>query len=321
MNIVLFFISFFIVTLAIVELFFYLFRVAGLPKRQRLLKRLKNLSFHEVTSHPDILRKEDFSSIPVVNKISQFIPGTNQFSRFVRQTNAAGSPSFYGLLMILLALGSYIALILVTKNQILSLTASASFCSFPLLYLLLKRKKRLAKFERQLPDALELIARALKAGHAFTSGLKLASEQFGDPLGPEFGETLDQINFGLSVPDALKELALRIHCPDLSFFVVSIILQRDTGGNLAEIIESIAHVIRERFKLKGKIRVFAAEGKFSAVILLALPFVFVVLVSISNPKHLEPLIETSIGHTMIAVSMMMITFGFLVIRKLTNFKI
>jgi len=321
MNIVLFFISFFIVTLAIVELFFYLFRVARLPKRQRLLKRLKNLSFHEVTSHPDILRKEDFSSIPVVNTISQFIPGTNQFSRFVRQTNAAGSPSFYGLLMILLALGSYIALILVTKNQILSLTAGASFCSFPLLYLLLKRKTRLAKFERQLPDALELIARALKAGHAFTSGLKLASDQFSDPLGPEFGETLDQINFGLSVPDALKELALKIHCPDLHFFVVSIILQRDTGGNLAEIIESIAHVIRERFKLKGRIRVFAAEGKLSAIILLALPFVFVVLVSISNPKHLEPLIETSIGHTMIAVSMMMITFGFLVIRKLTNFKI
>lgn len=321
MNIVLFFIAFFIVTLASVELFFYLFRVARLPKRQRLLQRLKNLSFHEVTTHPDILRKEDFSSIPIVNKISRFIPCTNQFSQFVRQANASGSPSFYGLLMILLALGSYSAVILLTKNQILSLIAGASFCSFPLLYLFFRRKNRIAKFERQLPDALELIARALKAGHAFTSGLKLASDQFADPLGPELGETLDQINFGLSVRDALKELALRIDCPDLSFVVVSIILQRDTGGNLAEIIESIAYVIRERFKLKGKIRVLAAEGKLSAIILFAMPFVFVALVSISNPKHLEPLIENPIGHAMIAVSMMMMIFGVLVIKKITNFKI
>jgi tight adherence protein B len=321
MNVFLFFIAFFLLTLAIVELFFYLFRVARLPKHQRLLKRLKNFSFHEVTSHPDILRREDFSSIPIVNKISQFIPFTNQFSRFVRQANASGSPSFYALLMILLALGSYIAVILVTKSQILSLTASASFCSFPLLYLFFRRKNRLAKFERQLPDALELIARALRAGHAFTSGLKLASDQFADPLGPEIGETLDQINFGLSVSDALKELTLRINCPDLSFFVVSINLQRDTGGNLAEIIESIAHVIRERFKLKGKIKVMAAEGKLSAVILIALPFLFAVLVTISNPKHFEPMFGNPIGHTMIAVPIIMMIFGSLVIKKMVNFKI
>jgi tight adherence protein B len=321
MNVFLFFIAFFLLTLAIVELFFYLFRVARLPKHQRLLKRLKNFSFHEVATHPDILRREDFSSIPIVNKISQFIPFTNQFSRFVRQANASGSPSFYALLMILLALGGYIAVILVTKNQILSLTASASFCSFPFLYLFLKRKNRLSKFERQLPDALELIARALRAGHAFTSGLKLASDQFADPLGPEIGETLDQINFGLNVSDALKELTLRIHCPDLSFFVVSINLQRDTGGNLAEIIESIAHVIRERFKLKGKIRVMAAEGKLSAYILFALPFVFVGLVSISNPKHFEPMFGNPIGHTMIAVPIIMMIFGALVIKKMINFKI
>jgi tight adherence protein B len=224
-------------------------------------------------------------------------------------------------MMILLALGSYIAVILVTKSQILSLTASASFCSFPLLYLFFRRKNRLAKFERQLPDALELIARALRAGHAFTSGLKLASDQFADPLGPEIGETLDQINFGLSVSDALKELTLRINCPDLSFFVVSINLQRDTGGNLAEIIESIAHVIRERFKLKGKIKVMAAEGKLSAVILIALPFLFAVLVTISNPKHFEPMFGNPIGHTMIAVPIIMMIFGSLVIKKMVNFKI
>jgi tight adherence protein B len=321
MNVFLFFIAFFLLTLAIVELFFYLFRVARLPKHQRLLKRLKNFSFHEVTSHPDILRREDFSSIPIVNKISQFIPFTNQFSRFVRQANASGSPSFYALLMILLALGSYVAVILVTKSQMLSLTASASFCSFPLLYLFSRRKNRLSKFERQLPDALELMARALRAGHAFTSGLKLVSDQFADPIGPEIGETLDQINFGLSVSDALKELTLRINCPDLSFFVVSINLQRDTGGNLAEIIESIAHVIRERFKLKGKIKVMAAEGKLSAVILIALPFLFAVLVTISNPKHFEPMFGNPIGHTMIAVPIIMMIFGSLVIKKMVNFKI
>ncbi|MBW1745720.1 MAG: type II secretion system F family protein [Deltaproteobacteria bacterium] len=117
------------------------------------------------------------------------------------------------------------------------------------------------KFQRQLPEGLELIARSLKAGHAFPSSMKMAADEFDDPLGPEFEETINEINFGVNVPDALKNLAERVNCDDLKFFVISVILQRETGGNLAEIIEGLAYIIRERFKLYGKIRTLAAEGK------------------------------------------------------------
>ena len=125
--------------------------------------------------------------------------------------------------------------------------------SLPLFYVQDPKKKReWPDLKNSSPKDWDLIARALRAGHAFTSGMKLAADEFGDPLGPEFEETLDEINFGVSVPDALKNLARRVDCPDLKFFVVSVILQRETGGNLAEIIENLAHLIRERFKFRGK---------------------------------------------------------------------
>ena len=165
------------------------------------------------------------------------------------------------------------------------------------------------KFQRQLPDALELIARALRAGHAFSSGMKLAADEFDDPLGPEFAETLDEVNFGISVSDALKNLSSRIDCPDLKYFVVSVILQRETGGNLAEIIDSMAHLIRERFKLQGRIRVLAAEGKFSAIILLLLPFFVVVALRFVRPDYMTTLVTDPIGKVMASAGVFLMIIG------------
>jgi tight adherence protein B len=190
--------------------------------------------------------------------------------------------------------------------------------SLPYLHLLMKKKERMEKFEKQLPEALDLIARALKAGHAFTTGMKLASEEFKDPIGPEFEETLDEINFGLSVSDALKNLAERIECLDLRFFVVSVILQRETGGNLAEIIESLAHLIRERFKFRRKVRVLSAEGKFNAVILVTIPlFLFAALLYV-NPEYMTVLIEDPIGKTVAAISIVMMIIGIFFIRRIID---
>ena len=131
---------------------------------------------------------------------------------------------------------------------------------------------RTEKFKKQMPDGLDLVARALKAGHAFSGGISMAAEEFDDPLGPEFAEMLDEINFGVSVPEALKNLTNRIECEELKYFVMGVILQRETGGNLAELIETLANLIREKFKFEGKVRTLSAEGKLSAIILSALPF-------------------------------------------------
>jgi tight adherence protein B len=166
----------------------------------------------------------------------------------------------------------------------------------------------------------ELISRALKAGHAFTSGMKLAADQFGDPLGPEFEETLDEINFGVSVPDALRNLARRIDCQEIKYFVVAVILQRETGGNLAEIIESLAYLIREKFKLSGKVRALTAEGRLSAVILVLLPFCIVAYLRIVNGAYLELLFNHPMGRMMLTGSGVMMVAGIFVIRRMIQIK-
>ena len=153
----------------------------------------------------------------------------------------------------------------------------------PYVYLSRKKADRIEKFKKQLPDALDLVARSLKAGHSFNGGLSMAAEEMDDPIGPEFSETLSEINFGISVSDALKNLSDRIDCEELRFFIIGVILQRETGGNLAELMEMLANLIRERFKFEGKVRTLTAEGRFSMWVLMALPIFLGVFLYIRNP--------------------------------------
>jgi tight adherence protein B len=185
----------------------------------------------------------------------------------------------------------------------------------------MKKNRRIKRFQKQLPDALDLIARALKAGHAFTSGLKLAADELKDPIGTEFKETIDEINFGLSVSDALKNLTERVDCPDLRFFAVSVILQRETGGNLAEIMESLSSLIRKRFKFEGKVKILSSEGRFSAAVLLILPIVIGVLVQLLNPDYMEILYQEPSGRISIVVALISMAFGFLVIRRMIKINV
>ena len=191
----------------------------------------------------------------------------------------------------------------------------------PLYYLRMKKKNRMRKFLVQLPEGLELIARGLRAGHAFTTGMKLAADNFEDPLGTEFHETLDEINFGLSVPDALKNLADRVDCPDLSFFVVSVVIQRETGGNLAEIIESIARIIRERFKFEDKLRVLSGEARFSAKILVALPLFVLVWLRFLNPGYGNVMYEDSLGKMMLGGAAALMIFGIFVMMRMVKIEV
>ena len=176
------------------------------------------------------------------------------------------------------------------------------------------------KFQRQLPEALELMARSLRAGHAFTSGMKTAADEFDDPLGTEFHATMDEINFGISVTAALKSLASRVDCPDVNYFVVSVILQYETGGNLADIIESIAYLIRERFKFQGKIRALSAEARWSAYILIALPFLLMIVFHLISPEYLTPLFSEPIGRIVAGIAAFMMGIGIFVMKRMINIR-
>src|SRR5205823_13974818 len=143
----------------------------------------------------------------------------------------------------------------------------------PFFYLFWRRNQRISQFERQFPQALDLMARAMRAGHGFLVGMKMVSEEFPDPIGREFDKVVEEVNFGMDLPEAFKNLSDRIHSQDLRFFVTSIMVQRETGGNLAELVDSLSRLIRNRFELQRRVPSPSAQARMSASVLQALPFV------------------------------------------------
>jgi tight adherence protein B len=312
----------FVVTVVIIELFTYAVKNMRAAKRAKIRKRLRKYIFVEGDQGDDeILKKRAFSEIPFLNNLLWHTPGIQKLDRLVLQANVGHSMGFYLLLAFFLAASGFLVCNELTMNPSFALMVMVALGACPFVYLRRLKKKRIEKFKRQLPDGLDLIARALKAGHAFTGGMLLAAEEIEDPLGPEFSETVDEINFGVSVPAALKNLAERIDCEELNFFVVGAILQRETGGNLAELMETLANLIRERFKFQGKIRVLSAEGRISAIILVALPFFVAGWIWFSNPDYLKPLIAEPVGHGMILSALVMMIIGIFVMKKMVDIEV
>ena len=179
----------------------------------------------------------------------------------------------------------------------------------PMLYVTSAKHNRLLVIEQQLPDALDLMARAMLAGHAFTSGLKMVSEEVSDPVAGEFSIVFDEINYGISVQDALVNLATRVPSTDLRYFVISVLIQRETGGNLAELLNNISALIRARMKLMGAVRVLSAEGRLSALILTILPFALAGVIFLVNPKFLSVLWTDPVGPKIVAGALVVMIFG------------
>ncbi len=312
----------FAVSIFVIEMLSYAYKTIRDPDRKKIRKRLKTFSYKENKNElPDILQKKVLSDVPLLNKILLHVPGRQYFNRLLQQANVDYPLGFFILLTIFLAITSFCVSSLITRNKVFVVIITLLLAGTPFFYLCLKKKKRMEKFQRQLPEALELIARSLKAGHAFPSSMKMAADEFDDPLGPEFEETINEINFGVNVPDALKNLTERVNCADLKFFVISVILQRETGGNLAEIIESLAYIIRERFKLYGKIRTLAAEGKLSAIILGSLPFVVMIALHFTSPAYIRVLFTDPAGKIILGISAFMMALGMFVMKKMVNIEV
>jgi tight adherence protein B len=229
--------------------------------------------------------------------------------------------SVYILISFILALVGYGACSIFLKMFFLSLLIGTAGFLLPWGYLYLKKRARMKKFERQLPEALELVARSLRAGVSFSGALQHITENFDDPMGTEFGEALFQINYGYSVVDALKNMTGRVECPDLRFFIVSVVLQGETGGNLAEIAESIARVIRERFKFRDKVSALTAEGKLTAVVLGCLPFFVIAALALVNPGYLTPLYTEPVGRLISCIALGMMGIGAFIITQIIDIEI
>ena len=291
------------------------------PEQRQVHERLRFLSMAgRGNAAIDIVKKNILSNIPWLNKkLIEF----RFFARLERLRSEANAPHPIGVYVILSAalfLGGFLMANVLRMEFYAMLIPSLLLAWAPFFHLSHKRKKRMEKFERQLPEALDLVARSLRAGHAFTGGVRLVAEEFDDPVGPEFKQVLDEINFGIGVPEALMNLTRRIENEDLKFFVVSVILQRETGGNLAEILENLSRLIRERSKFQGHVRVLSAEGRMSATVLIAMPFVMVGFLSLSNPEYTKVLFTDPLGHIVIAIGLVMMFLGSIVIKKIVAIK-
>src|SRR6185436_737432 len=199
--------------------------------------------------------------------------------------------------------------------------AAVAGLAAPVLWLMRKRSTRVAKFEEQFPDALDLMARAIRAGHAFQTSLGMVAEELVAPVGPEFKKTFDQQNFGLPLREALNGLSDRMPLLDVRFFVTAVTIQRESGGNLSEILENLAHVVRERFKILRQVRVYTAHGRFTGYVLLALPAVLCIALSFINPDHMNLLLRERMGQMMLLGALGLQTTGYLWIKQVIKIEV
>jgi tight adherence protein B len=191
----------------------------------------------------------------------------------------------------------------------------------PLLWVVFRRKRRLKAFGAQLPDALEMLSRSLRAGQSLGFGFSMISEEMSPPIATEFGRTFEEQNLGIPLEETLESLTNRVPNLDLKFFATAIILQRQTGGDLAEILDKIGALIRDRFRIWGQVQALTGEGRLSGVVLLALPFVLFIAVYQLNPDYISVLFTDPMGKKMLAVAIFMQVLGALVIRKIVNIKV
>lgn len=307
----------FIALVIVIELLIYAYKNIKSSDRSRIVKRLRKSSYIEDKQiDNEVLKKRVFSEIPFLNRLLFKTPGILKLDQLISQANAKYPMGFYILLTFVIATIGLLIGIIVIKNQLTAVMLFLLGGSIPFLYLIMLRRKRIEKFRKQLPEALDLMARALKAGHAFTNGFKLAADEFDDPLGPEFNEALDEINFGLSVPQALRNLAARMDCSEVKYFVMGVILQRETGGNLSELMGILSSLIREKFKFQAKVRTLSAEGRLSAIILIALPFFVAAWIWFSSPAYLSTLWIDPIGKIMMIGAAIMMVIGIIVMKKM-----
>ncbi|WGY72953.1 type II secretion system F family protein [Burkholderia cepacia] len=268
-----------------------------------------------------ILKKRMLDESKPFDRMLLRVPRVQALDLVIQQSGLAWTlPKLIMLSVTFLAL-AWLALSFARLPQLATLPLALFAGCVPMMYVLRARARRMLKLERQLPDICDMIARALRSGHSFTSTLGMVGDEFPEPMGGEFRVTFDEVNYGVSLHDALMNLATRVPVQDLRYFVIAVLIQRDTGGNLAELLDSISGLIRERFKLFDKVRVLSAEGRLSAWILGLLPFGTAGVMALLNREFLSVLWEDPAGIRMVGTMLVSMAFGLLWIRRIVRIRV
>ncbi|MCA9063993.1 MAG: type II secretion system F family protein [Planctomycetaceae bacterium] len=242
-------------------------------------------------------------------------------SMFFRQADSPLKPEqFFGLCGGAAALGAMLVIILRAPIPLIPVGAFFGFLC-PWGWMWFRRRRRFNRFEKQLPDAMELMARALRSGHSLASGMNVVASEMPAPICEEFQAVYDEQNLGISVENALRNMLTRVPNMDLQFFVTAVVIQRQAGGDLAEILNKISNLVRERFKILGQVKALTGEGRISGVVLMALPIALFLVVYYLNPEYVMVLFNTELGRKMIFVAIVMQLMGAVMIKKIVDIKV
>jgi tight adherence protein B len=290
-------------------------------ERRRLERRLQELARtgDAVSSDSGIVRDEQSGPLPSVDKLLG--ASGSGLARLIEQADAKQTPS--AVIVSSLLVGGALATVAYVFGRMswLPFVVFPVGASLPVFRLMWRRSKRLGKFEEQFPEALELVSRAVRAGHAFQTGLGMVADELDAPVGPEFKKVFEQQNFGLPMREALNALAERVPLLDVRFFVTAVSIQRDTGGNLAEILDNLAHVVRERFKIQRQVKVHTAHGRITGLVLVALPAVLAILLTFINPDHMRSMFVEPLGRMLLMGTVVMQLIGFVWIRQVMKIEV
>lgn len=296
----------------------------GALERRRLDLRIDEISRTKDDSDKDavaLLKTRQDGPLPAIERMLGGTARGSNLAKWVEQSGVKISLSALFLSAFGLAAVCGMSVAIVMRMSVGWIIGGTIGFSVPFFFLKFKRKRRFGAFEEGFPEALDLMSRALKAGHAFATGLKMVADEMPEPIGPEFRKTFDEQNFGLPLKDALNNLTERIPSLDVRFFSTAVLIQRETGGNLSEILENLAHVVRERFKILRQVRVYTAHGRLTGYVLLALPVFLVIVLSFINPEHMQLLFRERIGHMLLGATVVMQTIGYFWIRQVVKIEV
>lgn len=312
----------FVTVLLLLEGAYITWRAHRGPEAAKLQARLIALSATRDRSQQTLLlRQRMLSELPMLERKLRSLPRMRSLDRLIVQSGLDWTVMKLLLACAGLFVVTWAVLVFGAYQPLLtSAVAGAALGSFPLLYVNYRSNKRMRKLEQQLPDSLDLITRALRAGHSFSSALKMAGDEMEEPAASEFRTVHDEVNFGVSLEQALGHLSERVPLTDLRYFVVAVLIQRESGGNLTEILQNLSTLIRERLKLLARVRVLSSEGKMSAWILGLMPFFLAGIINLANPSFMSPLWTDPIGIAIVKNMLLLMLIGAVIMRKIIKIR-
>jgi tight adherence protein B len=313
----------FIAVLLLLEGAYLLWKSYKGPKAKKIETRLRALSASRDNSQQtQLLKHRMLSEVPAIERLLLSMSRAQRLDRYILQAGLDWTVS--RLLLSCGALGASACMVMVYgahQSLLMSGLVGAVFALTPLLYVSHKRNRRLSKFERQLPEALDLMTRALRSGHAFSSALQMVGEEMAEPIAGEFRIVHDEVNFGVALQQALMNLSERIPLTDLRYFTVSVLIQRESGGNLTEVLGNLSRLIRERLKLMARVKILSSEGRLSAWILGVMPFALAGVMFMTNPEFMSPLWTDPIGISIIKYMLILMAIGAVILIKIVKIRV